>query len=239
MSTVVMIPARLAASRLPNKPLLPIQGIPMIVRVLQQAEKADIGPVYVACDGPDIEKIVLEAGGRAILTDPALPSGSDRIAAALSKITEEYDYIINLQGDLPFIEPHYLTHVLEPLHNQEFDMATLGTPIHKDEQWQWPQLVKVIAETNTSHMLEAVDFVRSDPQDKRSQAYHHIGIYAYKSAALRRFVNAPPSSLEKDRKLEQMRALEMGMRIGLTLVDCEPLSVDTPEDYQRAQDYQL
>lgn len=237
MSTVIIIPARLAASRLPNKPILPIQGIPMIARVFQQVSKADLGAVYVACDSTEIANIIHDLGGKVCLTDAALPSGSDRVFAALSTLHERFDYVINVQGDMPFIEPSHIVKAYEALTScTDFDMATLASPIHDEREWSWPQVVKVIAEERPDGLKEAQDFVRTAPLDHH-EVYHHIGIYAYKRQALERFIQAPQSPKEKERKLEQMRALDLGMRIGLAIVDDAPLAVDTPEDYERAQNY--
>lgn len=239
MKTAIIIPARLAATRLPHKPLLLIHGTSMISRVYQQAIKANLGPVYVACDGPEIASVIALAGGTAILTPPQLPSGTDRIYAAFKTIPDHksFDAIINLQGDLPFIDPSYIQKSLTPLKKIEFDIGTLGAPILKQEQWENSSVVKMVTDLKPNPTAEAITFTRGNPKNQHKNAFYHIGIYAYRPYALEKFVQALPSENEKIFKLEQLRALDMGMRIGASIVTSPPLSIDTPEDYEEALSY--
>jgi 3-deoxy-manno-octulosonate cytidylyltransferase (CMP-KDO synthetase) len=248
MSTaIIIIPARLASTRLPHKPLADIHGKPMIVRVLEQAQKAQLGPVLVACCGPEIAEVVRSGGGVAIETDPCLPSGSDRVVAALRSYDPEgqYDTIINLQGDLPTIDPGLIRTSLVPLENPEVDMATLCCEITDTQEINNPNVVKIA----TSHWTKgtkgtrgavatsrAVYFSRLGVPANARVHYHHIGLYAYRRPALERFVELPPSFLETTEKLEQLRALEAGMRVDLALVAEIPPSVDTPEDLNHVRE---
>ena len=236
--TITIIPARLASTRLPNKPLADINGKPMIIRVMEQAYKADLGPVLVACCGPEISNIVESHGGIAIGTDPNLPSGSDRIVEALRQYdpSNSYENIINLQGDLPLIAPTVIRASLIPITEYGFDIGTLGARINTQEDIQNPNVVKIATSAwekcNDLALAKAIYFSRLPVPANAESHYHHIGIYAYKRNALERFVSLPPSHLELTEKLEQLRALEAGMTIGVGLVDGVPLSVDTPEDLE-------
>ncbi len=233
MTPIILIPARLGSTRLPNKVLAPIAGLPMIVHVLHRALAAGLGPVAVACGEPEIAAAVREAGGEAILTDPDLPSGSDRIFAALNIIdpAQKHDVVINLQGDLPSIDPDYLKTVLAPLQNQNFDIATLVAPITSTEEATAPSVVKcVCAFEEGQATAPALYFSRNIAPSGEGPLWHHIGIYAYRRAALQRFVSLKPSPLELREKLEQLRALEAGLRIGAARVPSAPFGVDTPAD---------
>jgi 3-deoxy-manno-octulosonate cytidylyltransferase (CMP-KDO synthetase) len=239
---IIVIPARMAASRLPGKPLAEIAGLPMIVQVWRRAAEADIGPVVVAAGEKEILDAVLAAGGEAVLTDPDLPSGSDRIHQALTRLDPEgrHDLVVNLQGDLPTLEAAALRCVVEPLADPAVDIATLCAEIREAEERRNPNVVKIAtAFDGSAKSARALYFSRSpvpyDQGDESLPLYHHIGIYAYRRAALERFVSLPPSPLEKREKLEQLRALEAGMRIDVALVDTVPLGVDTPADLERAR----
>ncbi len=239
---LVVIPARMASTRLPGKPLADIAGAPMIVQVLRRAEEADIGPVVVAAAEPEIAEAVERAGGRAVLTDPELPSGSDRIHQAVERIDPErlHEVVVNLQGDLPTLEADALRAVLLPLVHPEVDIATLCSVITEPEERANPNVVKIAtAFPDPRESARALYFSRCsipwDQGDATLPLYHHIGIYAYRRGALDRFVALQPSPLEKRERLEQLRALEAGMRIDVALVDSVPLGVDTPADLERAR----
>jgi 3-deoxy-manno-octulosonate cytidylyltransferase (CMP-KDO synthetase) len=242
MRPIVLIPARLGSTRLPNKPLADINGKPMIVRVLERALAADLGPVVVAVAEPSIAEAVAAAGGRAVLTDPDLPSGSDRIWAALNQVDPEarHDVVVNVQGDLPIIPPADIHAALRPLAHPEVHIGTLAATIHRIEERRSPNVTKVAAALSPERPIaRALYFSRAPipwagPEDEWP-LFHHIGLYAYRRTALARFVELPPSPLEKREKLEQLRALEDGMRIDVALVDSVPLGVDTPGDLARAR----
>jgi 3-deoxy-manno-octulosonate cytidylyltransferase (CMP-KDO synthetase) len=238
MTPLILIPARIGSTRLPGKVLADICGLPMIVQVLKRAQEAGIGPVAVACGEQAIADAVQAAGGVAVLTDPDLPSGSDRIFAALQILDPAgaYDTVINLQGDLPTIGPEVLPAVLEPLADPGFDIATLVAPVMSAEEADAPSVVKcACAFAGDALVAPAVYFSRCKIPSGDGPLWHHIGIYAYRRAALARFVRLPESPLEKREKLEQLRALEAGMRIGVRLVDHAPFGVDTPDDLERAR----
>ena len=237
MRPIVLIPARLASTRLPNKPLADIHGKPMIVRVWERAMAAGIGPVAVAAAEPEIVQAIESAGGRAVLTDPALPSGSDRIHAALGQLDPgaSHDVVVNLQGDLPAIEPAALRTVVDALGAQA-DIATLASEISEERERTDPNVVKaVLALPPGSRTGRALYFTRATAPTGPGPLWHHIGIYAYRRAALARFVGLPPSPLEQRERLEQLRALEAGMRIDAAVVDTIPLGVDTPADLERVR----
>ncbi len=238
MNPIILIPARLGSTRLPGKVLADIAGLPMIVRVLHRARESALGPVAVACGEPEIARAVQAAGGRAILTDPDLPSGSDRIFAALNEIDPDqaHDVIINLQGDLPGIDPGDLKCVLRPLHDPRHDIATLVAPITHAEEAVAASVVKcVCAFAPGEDVAPALYFSRNAVPSGEGPLWHHIGIYAYRRAALARFVAAPPSLLEQRERLEQLRALEMGLGIGVTRIAKAPFGVDTPADLAQAR----
>ena len=237
-SPIVMIPARLGSTRLPGKPLADIAGLPMIVHVLKRAEAAALGPVVVACAEAAIAEAVMAAGGRAVLTEPNLPSGSDRIHAALRAIDPggRHDVVVNLQGDLPGIKPESLRDLLAVLNDPRFDIATLVAPITSDAEAEAPSVVKVACGfENGCGIAPALYFSRCKMPSGDGNLWHHVGVYAYRRAALDRFVGAPPSPLERREKLEQLRALEAGMRIGAARIARAPFGVDTREDLDRAR----
>jgi 3-deoxy-manno-octulosonate cytidylyltransferase (CMP-KDO synthetase) len=235
--TLVLIPARMAATRLPGKPLLDIAGLPMIVHVLRRAEAAAIGRVAVATDTPEIAEIVTAHGGEAVLTRADHPSGSDRIHEALQKLDPggAIRTVINLQGDFPTIRPDNIGAVLAPLADPAVDIATLAAEIHTEEEATNPNVVKVIGSKLGDDRLRALYFTRATAPWGDGPRYHHIGLYAYRRAALERFVALPTSPLELREKLEQLRALEAGMRIDVGLVDSVPRGVDTPADLETAR----
>ena len=236
MSPIVLIPARMASTRLPGKPLADIAGVPMIVRVWRQAMAAGIGPVVVAAAEREIADAVESAGGRAVLTPPDLPSGSDRIFAALQSVDPNgmHDVIVNLQGDLPDLDPAYVRAVAELLSDTAVDVATIAVEIDNDEDRLDPNVVKPVVAWN-GRTGRALYFSRATIPAGEGPVFHHLGIYAYRRAALARFVALPPSPLEKREKLEQLRALEAGMHVAVARVDRVPLSVDTPADLQKAR----
>lgn len=236
MKPVVIIPARMASSRLPGKPLADIGGVPMIVRVWAQAMKAGVGPVIVACAEDEIADAVERAGGHAVLTHPDLPSGSDRVFAALEGVDPEgrYDTVINCQGDLPALDPAQLRAAAEALAGH--DIATLAAPITDAADRVNPAVVKaVVAWEPDGQKGRALYFSRATVPTGPGDHFYHVGLYAYRRAALARFVRLPPSPLEQREKLEQLRALEAGMSIAVARVDTVPLSVDTPEDLEHAR----
>lgn len=237
MNPVLLIPARMAASRLPGKPLADIAGVPMIVRVWRQAMAAGLGPALVAAGEPEIVAAVEQAGGRAVLTDPALPSGSDRIFAALRAVDSQgaHDVVVNLQGDLPALDPAQIRAVVAALADSGADIATLAAPIDNEPDRTNPAVVKaVVAWDRDERLGRALYFTRATAPSGEGTLWHHVGLYAFRRAALTRFVALSPSPLEKREKLEQLRALEAGMSIAVARVDSPPLSVDTPEDLERA-----
>jgi len=235
--TLVLIPARMASIRLPGKPLLDIAGVPMIVHVLRRAERAGIGRVAVATDTPDIAAAVTAHGGEAVMTNPDHPSGSDRIFEALEKLDSrrETEIVVNLQGDFPTISPDNIRDVLAPLDDPAVDIATLAAEIHDEEEATNPNVVKAVGSIISGRRMRALYFTRATAPTGDGPRYHHIGLYAYRRVALERFVKLPPSPLEKQERLEQLRALEAGMRIDITVVDTVPRGVDTPADLETAR----
>jgi 3-deoxy-manno-octulosonate cytidylyltransferase (CMP-KDO synthetase) len=235
--TLVLIPARMAATRLPGKPLLDIAGLPMIVHVLRRAEEARIGRVAVATDALEIAEVVMAHGGEAVMTHADHPSGSDRIYEALGRLDPEgrTDIVVNLQGDFPTIRTDNIAAVLGPLTDPAVDIATLAAEIHFEEESANPNVVKVVGSPLGNDRLRALYFTRATAPHGEGRRYHHIGLYAYRRAALERFVALPPSALERQEKLEQLRALEAGMRIDVTVVDTVPRGVDTPPDLETAR----
>jgi len=237
-SPIVLIPARIKSTRLPGKPLADIGGAPMIVQVWRRAMEAELGPVCVAAAEPEIVEAVTKAGGTAVLTDPQHPSGSDRIFEALRKADPagKHDAIVNLQGDLPTIDPAMIRRVVEPLEDAAVDIATLAVEITREAERADPNVVKAVAAFGGGKTIaRALYFSRATVPANQGPHYHHIGIYAYRRAALERFVALPPGLLEQREKLEQLRALEAGMRIDVALVDTLPLGVDTPAELERAR----
>jgi 3-deoxy-manno-octulosonate cytidylyltransferase (CMP-KDO synthetase) len=238
VNPIVVIPARMASTRLPGKPLAEIAGEPMIVRVWRNAVRAGVGPVVVAAAEQVIASAIEQAGGRAIITDPDLSSGSDRAYAAVQAFDPEgaFDAVINLQGDLPELDPEALRRVAAALKDSGADIATLAAPIAEPADWDNPNVVKPVVAWNASGKSgKALYFTRTRAPAGEGPLFHHIGIYAFTRAALARFVALEPSPLELREKLEQLRALEAGMRIEVARVDAVPLSVDTPADLERAR----
>ena len=235
--TLVFIPARMASTRLPGKPLVDIAGEPMIVRVLRRAAAAGIGAVVVATDSSQIAAAVEKAGGRAVLTRADHASGSDRIFEALGKVDPDRrsSIIVNVQGDLPTLEPGDIKAALTPLADTAVDIATLAAEIRRSAERDDPNVVKVVGTPVAPARLRALYFTRATAPSGAGPLYHHVGLYAFRRAALERFVALPPSLLEQREKLEQLRALEAGMRIDVALVDSVPLGVDTPRDLARAR----
>ncbi|HEY3848975.1 MAG TPA: 3-deoxy-manno-octulosonate cytidylyltransferase [Acetobacteraceae bacterium] len=238
MNPIVVIPSRMASTRLPGKPLADIHGKPMIVHVLDRGREADIGPVAVACGDPEIAAAVRASGGTAVMTDPTLPRGSDRVHAALAQLDPHgrHDVVVNLQGDLPTIPPVYLRTVLTPLADPAFDIATLVAPIVSDEEADLPSVVKVACAFDRGRAVSpALYFSRVPIPSGDGPRWHHIGIYAFRRAALAHFVALPEAPLERRESLEQLRALEAGMRIACARVEFAPFGVDTQEDLERAR----
>ena len=238
LKPVILIPARMGSTRFPDKVLADIAGVPMIVQVWRRAKEAKVGRVVVAAAEPVIVAAIEAAGGEAVLTDPDHPSGSDRIHEALQKIdpTGNYDAIVNVQGDLPTIEPAVISAAIMPLKDPAVDIATIGSVVAIDKEMTDPNVVKAVAGIPPGKNIgRALYFTRATAPSGIGPLYHHIGIYAYRRPALERFVALPPGVLEKREKLEQLRALEAGMRIDLVLVDTVPLGVDTPADLVRAR----
>ena len=239
LPTVVMIPARLRSTRLPDKPLAEIGGLPMIVQVWRRACAAAVGPVIVACAEPAIAEVVEAHGGTGVLTDPDLPSGTDRIFQALGRIDPERRFarVINLQGDLPTLEPAAIRAVLEPLEQLGTDMGTLAVATEDPLEKADPNVVKAVIAFDPvrPRLGRALYFTRATAPSGDGPVYHHIGIYAFSREALERFATLPPSPLEQRERLEQLRALEAGLSIGVAIVDTNPRGVDTPDDLERAR----
>lgn len=239
---IVLIPARMASTRLPDKPLAEIAGEPMIVHVWRRAREADIGPVWVAAAEPAIVVAIERAGGKAVLTRADHPSGSDRIYEALTKIDPDaqFDAVVNVQGDLPTLDPRAIVASLGPLREAAVDIATLVAAIATAEERNASHVVKAVVALPDNappwtSIARALYFTRTAAPWGEGRLYHHIGLYAYRRAALERFVGLPQGILEKREKLEQLRALENGMRIDAALVDVVPLGVDTPADLEMAR----
>lgn len=238
MKPIIVIPARMAASRLPGKPLADIGGVPMIVRVLRQAERAGIGPVAVAAGDHEIVEAVEAAGGRAVMTDPDLPSGSDRILAALAELGSDHDAVINLQGDMPFVDERALIACAALLGAEAgCDVATIVAPEATPADRSNPDVVKaVLALKEGSRAGRALYFTRSTLYGD-GPVWRHVGIYGYRRAALEAFTAAPPSPLERREKLEQLRGLELGLSYWAAIAEAAPISVDNPADLEAARAY--
>jgi 3-deoxy-manno-octulosonate cytidylyltransferase (CMP-KDO synthetase) len=234
---LVLVPARMASTRLPGKPLLDIAGLPMIVHVLRRAEAAQIGRVAVATDTPEIAAVAKSHGFAAVMTRADHVSGSDRIYEALGELDPhgEAEIVVNLQGDFPTIRPDNIRSVLEPLADPAVDIATLVAEIHDTEEDTNPNVVKMVGSLVSERRLRALYFTRATAPWGDGPRYHHVGLYAYRRAALQRFVALPPSALERQEKLEQLRAIEAGMRIDGMIVDTVPRGVDTPADLDTAR----
>jgi 3-deoxy-manno-octulosonate cytidylyltransferase (CMP-KDO synthetase) len=229
---VILIPARMAATRLPGKPLADIGGKPMIVHVLDRARAANVGPAYVATDAPEVAAAVEKAGGHAVMTRSDHATGSDRLFEALGLIASGRNaaIIVNVQGDLPTLDPADIRAALAPLADPAVDIATLAAEIHGAGERTDPNVVKVVGTPIGERRLRALYFTRACAPYGDGPLYHHIGLYAYRREALATFVRLPPSPLERREKLEQLRALEAGLRIDVALTDSAPLGVDTPAD---------
>lgn len=234
---LVLIPARMASTRLPGKPLADICGLPMIVQVAKRAEEAAIGRVVVAVDDQRVFDAVSEAGFEVIMTRSDHQSGSDRIHEALQKVDPEgkAKIIVNVQGDLPTIEPETIRASLRPLEDASVDIATLTIEIDNEDDKTAPHIVKVVGSPLSETRLRGLYFTRATAPYGKGPLYHHIGLYAYRRSALERFVSLGPSVLELRESLEQLRALEAGMRIDAEIVDTVPLGVDTPADLEKAR----
>ena len=233
---LILIPVRMASTRLPGKPLADIAGQPMIVHVMRRAEAARLGPVVVATDSEAIAACVQTAGGRAAMTRSDHASGSDRIFEALQVTASDARIVVNVQGDLPTLASTDIAAAIEPLADPAVDIGTLAADIGRAEERTDPNVVKVIGSPVGRRRLRALYFTRATAPFGEGPLYHHIGLYAYRRAALTRFVALPPSPLEIRERLEQLRALEAGMRIDVTIIDRVPLGVDTPADLERARD---
>jgi 3-deoxy-manno-octulosonate cytidylyltransferase (CMP-KDO synthetase) len=234
---LIVIPARMASTRLPGKPLADIAGEPMIVHVMRRAAAAEAGPVVVATDSEAVCAAVEKAGGRAVMTRADHASGSDRIFETLASADPQglCGIIVNVQGDLPTLEPTDIRAAIEPLSDDAVDIGTLAAEIMRADERHNPNVVKVVGSPLGPGRLRALYFTRATAPFGEGALYHHIGLYAYRRAALERFVALPPSALERRERLEQLRALEAGMRIDVAIVDSVPLGVDTPEDLERAR----
>ena len=238
MPALIVIPARLKATRLPDKPLAKIGDVPMILHVWRRAVRAGAGPVIVAAGDQKIVDVVTAAGGQAVLTDPELPSGSDRVyaAAEIFDPMDAYDVIVNVQGDLPTLDPSLVAASTMPLSDPNIDIATIVARITDEKELSDPAVVKAALSLKPSERIgSALYFSRNCIPSGAGEHYHHIGIYAFRRSALRRFVTLPPTVLEIRERLEQLRALEDGMQIAAALADTIPLGVDTPADLERAR----
>lgn len=235
--TLVLIPARMASTRLPGKPLADICGMPMIIQVARRAAEAAVGRVIVAVDDQEVYGVVAAAGFEVVMTRQDHQSGSDRIFEAMQKADPEgkIDIVVNVQGDLPTIEPESIRAALRPLEDPEVAIATLTVQITDEHEKTNPNVVKVVGSPMSDTRMRALYFTRATAPHGPGPLYHHIGLYAYRRTALERFVSLGPSPLEKRESLEQLRALEAGMRIDVEIVDSVPLGVDTPADLEKAR----
>jgi 3-deoxy-manno-octulosonate cytidylyltransferase (CMP-KDO synthetase) len=238
MSALILIPARMASTRLPGKPLADLCDRPMIVHVAERATESGLGRVVVATDTEAVADAVRAHGFEAVMTRTDHESGSDRIFEALTTLDPRggVDVVINVQGDLPTINPEIIRAALRPLDQADVDIATLGVEIGLDAEKTNPNVVKIVGSPVAEQRLRALYFTRATAPWGDGPLYHHIGLYAYRRSALERFVSLPPSPLERRERLEQLRALEAGMRIDAEIVDSVPLGVDTPEDLDRARE---
>jgi 3-deoxy-manno-octulosonate cytidylyltransferase (CMP-KDO synthetase) len=234
---LVLIPARMASTRLPGKPLADICGLPMIVQVAKRATEAAIGRVIVAVDDQEVFDTVAAAGFEVIMTSKDHQVGSDRIFEALNAVDpdKKAKIVVNVQGDLPTIDPETVRAALRPLENPDVDIGTLTTEIDNEEDKTAPHIVKVVGTPVSEGRLRALYFTRATAPHGEGPLYHHIGLYAYRRAALERFVSLDRGTLEIRESLEQLRALEAGMRIDVEIVDTVPLGVDTPADLEKAR----
>jgi 3-deoxy-manno-octulosonate cytidylyltransferase (CMP-KDO synthetase) len=235
---IIIIPSRMASTRLPGKPLADIHGVPMIVQVLRRATESNIAPVVVACDGVEIAIAVEQAGGRAVLTRPDHASGSDRISEALHVLPDhaQYDAVINVQGDEPTLDPKFIRAAWDLLKNPDVDIATLAAVITDEAKKTMGQVVKPVIDmaADATHG-RALYFSRNPVPAGEGPMYHHVGLYAYRREALAKFVAAPQAPLEKRESLEQLRALSLGMRMEVGIINAVPMGVDTLEDLENAR----
>ena len=237
MNPIIVIPARLAATRLPRKPLLDIGGRPMLALVVDCALAAGLGPVAVATDSEEIRAALAGSGAAVAMTRADHPSGSDRIFEALGILDPEgrHDVVVNVQGDLPTVEPESIAAALRPLEDSAVDIATIAAEIRVEHERTDPNVVKVVGTPVAPDRLRALYFTRATAPSGAGPLFPPIGLYAYRRAALARFVALPPSPLEQRERLEQLRALEAGMRIDVAIVQAVPLGVDTEADLERAR----
>lgn len=237
MSILVLIPARMASTRLPGKPLADIAGKPMIAHVADRARASGVGRVVIATDSTEIAEAAARYGHEAVMTAASHESGSDRVFEALCKLDPEgkVEMIVNLQGDLPTIDPALVSAALKPMEDPAVDIGTLGVEIERKEERTAPSVVKIVGSPLTPTRLRALYFTRATAPWGEGPLYHHVGIYAWRREALARFVTLQPSTLERRESLEQLRALEAGMRIDAEIVRSVPLGVDTPADLERAR----
>lgn len=235
--TLILVPARMASTRLPEKPLALINGLPMICHVVDRAREANIGEPVVATDSTRIREVVEAHGARAVITREDHESGSDRIWEAVEAIDPhaKAEIIINVQGDLPAIDPALIRQSIVPLEDENVDIATLAAEITDETERTNPNVVKAVGTPLSTSRLRALYFTRASAPHGDGPLYHHIGLYAYKREALKKFVSLAPGTLEQREKLEQLRALENGMRIDIELVNTIPHGVDTPEDLEKAR----
>ncbi|NNC35922.1 MAG: 3-deoxy-manno-octulosonate cytidylyltransferase [Hyphomonadaceae bacterium] len=235
---ILVIPARMASSRLPGKPLADIGGIPMIVHVMERAKAANIGPVVIACCEREVSDAIRAAGGTAVMTEPDLPSGTDRVLAAVDIIDPngKHDCVVNVQGDLPTLDPLSVSAAVGILSEvPHCDISTLAVATDDAREIADPNVVKAVLSMETPNCGRALYFTRASAPSGDGPVYHHIGLYAYRRNALNKFCSLGVSPLEKRERLEQLRALEAGMRIDVAVVDSAPEGVDTPEDLERAR----
>ena len=237
MPSMIIIPARMASTRLPGKPLADICGAPMIVRVMERAMAAKLGPVYVACSEIEVKDAVERAGGTAVMTDPGLPSGTDRIRVAADIIDPDkfYDTVINVQGDLPTLDPGAIKTAQSVLDQSGADISTLVVATTDAREIADPNVVKAVISFTSDTAGRALYFTRASAPAGEGPVWHHVGLYAYRRAALDAFCALPPSPLELRERLEQLRALEAGMTIAAGVIESSPEGVDTPEDLERAR----
>lgn len=238
LNPILVIPARMASARLPGKPLADIGGIPMIIHVMERAKAANIGPVVIACAEREIADVIRAAGGTAILTDPDLPSGTDRVRVAVETIDPDghYNCVVNVQGDLPTLDPLSVSAAVSVLEQVvDCDIATLVVQTENPREIADPNVVKAVLTMETADRGRALYFTRASAPSGDGPVFHHVGLYAYRRAALDKFCALEVSPLETRERLEQLRALEAGMRIDARVVDSAPEGVDTPEDLERAR----
>lgn len=235
-SAAIFIPVRMASARLPGKPLASINGKPMVLHVVERAKESLVGDIYIACAEQEIADAVELSGGHAILTDPSHPSGTDRIYEAYKKTGKQYDYIINLQGDLPIVNPGIISKALDVIEkHKDADIVTLASVIKLEEERTNPNVVKAVVSQREDKIGKALYFTRATAPYGEGDLLHHIGIYVYRTSILEKFVQLSPSVLEQREKLEQLRALENDMNIYVLTVDAVPFGVDTQEDLEKVR----